>query len=90
VSQSMAVLNPLARDIVDAVAGLGVKVAFEPGKTHPKDWANPGRVKVFLKEPGRRTAVKNSTSRIPKLSMVNSSLRKLEANSGKMQNIISI
>ena len=46
----MAVANPLAREIVDAVAGLGVKVAFEPGKTHPKDWANPGRVKVFLKE----------------------------------------
>ncbi|KAF2103833.1 signal recognition particle, SRP19 subunit [Rhizodiscina lignyota] len=59
VSKNMGVPNPLAREIVDAVAGLGVKVAFEPGKTHPKDWGNPGRVKVFLKEPGSRHVVKN-------------------------------
>lgn len=50
--------NPLAREIADAVAGLGVNVAFDPAKIHPKDWANPGRVKVELDEEG--VGVKNS------------------------------
>lgn len=61
----MAVPNPLAREIVDAVAGLGLggQVVFEPGKCHPKDWANPGRVRVLLKEDGKVVGggrVKNS------------------------------
>lgn len=45
--------NPLAREIVDAVAGLGLNTVFEPGKMHPKDWGNPGRVRCALKEAGR-------------------------------------
>lgn len=49
--------NPLAREIVDACQGLGLDVVFEPGKMHPKDWANPGRVRVGLKSSRR---VKNS------------------------------
>ncbi|PGH21448.1 hypothetical protein AJ80_03239 [Polytolypa hystricis UAMH7299] len=49
VSKNLAVKNPLARDIVDAVQVLGLKVGFEPEKLHPKDWANPGRVRVGLK-----------------------------------------
>ena len=27
-----------------------LRLGFEPDKTHPKDWANPGRVKVQLKD----------------------------------------
>lgn len=50
VGKEMAVQNPLARDIVEGVAKLGLQVAFEPGKCHPKDWANPGRVKVHIKD----------------------------------------
>ncbi|KAI9826949.1 MAG: signal recognition particle subunit [Phylliscum demangeonii] len=56
VAQAQAVANPLARDIVDAVQALGLAGAqtlFEPGKTHPRDWANPGRVKVLVKREGR-------------------------------------
>ncbi len=49
VSRSLAIDNPLARDIVDACAALRLRTIFEPTKTHPKDWANPGRVKVDLK-----------------------------------------
>ncbi|CAK7241981.1 MAG: signal recognition particle subunit [Sporothrix thermara] len=49
VSKSLAVANPLARDMVDACAQLQLRTVFEPTKTHPKDWANPGRVKVDLK-----------------------------------------
>ena len=49
---------------MDAVQLLGLKTVFEPGKMHPRDWANPGRVRVCL--PGRgergggRGRVKNS------------------------------
>lgn len=53
VGAEQAVKNPLAREIVDAVQLLGLKTVFEPGKTHPKDWANPGRVRVLVKEGGR-------------------------------------
>ena len=49
VGAERAVRNPLAREIVDACQGLGLDVVFEPSKMHPKDWANPGRVRVGLK-----------------------------------------
>ena len=47
---------------MDAVQLLGLKTVFEPGKMHPKDWANPGRVRVLVKEDGkaRSARVKNS------------------------------
>ena len=35
------------------MAGLGLSTVFEPGKMHPKDWGNPGRVRCALKEGGR-------------------------------------
>ena len=60
VGKKLAVANPLARELVEAVQDLGLKVVFEPGKMHPKDWSNPGRVKVGLKDAGSRTKVKNS------------------------------
>ncbi|KZF23981.1 signal recognition particle, SRP19 subunit [Xylona heveae TC161] len=61
VGKDQAVANPLAREIVDAVAGLGLHVVFEPGKVHPKDWSNPGRVRVLVKEGGvaKNSRVKN-------------------------------
>ncbi|KAK3320749.1 signal recognition particle, SRP19 subunit [Cercophora scortea] len=51
VSKSLAVPNPLATEIVNACASLRLSVVLEAGKLHPKDWANPGRVKVHLKGP---------------------------------------
>lgn len=65
VSSKLAVENPLARDILDACQQLGLRVGFEPEKLHPKDWANPGRVRVLLKdEDGNRVnpQIKNSTA----------------------------
>lgn len=59
VSKEDAVENPLARTIVDALQhigkaeGLMLQAAFEPAKTHPKDWANPGRIKVMIKQDGK-------------------------------------
>lgn len=44
-----AVENPMAREIVNACGRLGLNTLFEPSRLHPKDWANPGRVKVKLK-----------------------------------------
>lgn len=50
VPRSAAVTNPLAIDIVQACAGLRLQTVLEAGKIHPKDWANPGRVKVDLRQ----------------------------------------
>lgn len=50
VPASLAVKNPLAREIANACSRLRLPTLLEPEKTHPKDWANPGRVKVGLKQ----------------------------------------
>ncbi|KAK4670808.1 signal recognition particle subunit [Podospora pseudoanserina] len=56
VSAAVAVPNPLATEILAACANLNIPTVFEAGKLHPKDWANPGRVKVSL---ANQTRVKN-------------------------------
>lgn len=48
----LAVKNPIAREIATACSRLALPTLLEPDKTHPKDWANPGRVKVGLKKVG--------------------------------------
>lgn len=66
VGKELAVENPLARDMIDALQPLGLQLALEPEKLHPKDWANPGRVRVLLKnESGKliNPRIKNSTCR---------------------------
>jgi signal recognition particle subunit SRP19 len=65
VGKNKAVANPLAQDIANACSQLPVagQVVFEPAKTHPKDWANPGRVRVLVKEQGKPAgngSIKNS------------------------------
>lgn len=47
---SLAVRNPLATEIISACAAMRLPSVFEAGKLHPKDWANPGRVKVDLRK----------------------------------------
>ncbi|KAF9734683.1 hypothetical protein PMIN06_006189 [Paraphaeosphaeria minitans] len=54
VGAELAVENPLARDMADATASLGLQTVFEPDKLHPKDWSNPGRVRVLLKQDGKQ------------------------------------
>ncbi|KAF1950064.1 signal recognition particle, SRP19 subunit [Byssothecium circinans] len=56
VGAQLAVENPLAREMVDAVASLGLPVVFEADKTHPKDWSNPGRLRVLIKQDGKVVA----------------------------------
>ena len=41
--------------MADAAANLGLATVFEPDKSHPKDWSNPGRVRVLLKQDGKPT-----------------------------------
>jgi signal recognition particle subunit SRP19 len=54
VSKDLAIPNPLAWQVLSAIrATVGenvLRMAFEPEKTHPKDWANPGRIKIQLKD----------------------------------------
>lgn len=63
VNKNYAVGNPLAREIVDCCKINGLETVFEPTKCHPKDWANPGRVRVLLKKDGvpQYSLIKNST-----------------------------
>ncbi|OBT67930.1 hypothetical protein VE03_02586 [Pseudogymnoascus sp. 23342-1-I1] len=49
VGKELAVENPMAREIVNACGRLRLETLFEPTKLHPKDWSNPGRVKVRVK-----------------------------------------
>ena len=68
VAKEEAVKNPLARDIVDALQYITAQVhtplqiVFEPSKCHPKDWANPGRVKVLVKKDGKPVTAKIANS----------------------------
>lgn len=56
VTRSLAVPNPLAYSILLAMRHIlsttpphtPLQITLEPDKTHPKDWANPGRVRVRL------------------------------------------
>jgi signal recognition particle subunit SRP19 len=64
VSKDMAVKNPQAHMLMLACREIGVHVVYEAEKTHPKDWANPGRVRVLLKDGSKsglpaNTVVKN-------------------------------
>ncbi|KAI0535863.1 signal recognition particle, SRP19 subunit [Xylaria digitata] len=60
VPSNLGVKNPLAREIANACAALRLSPVFEAHRTHPKDWANPGRVRVALKEArARNHPIKN-------------------------------
>jgi signal recognition particle subunit SRP19 len=52
----------LSKDITDAAVHLRLMTIHEPNKRHPKDWDNPGRVRVELKRNGRfmNPAIKSS------------------------------
>lgn len=58
VGKELAVENPMAREIVNACGRLRLETLFEPAKCHPRDWANPGRVKVKLRG-GNNGSIKN-------------------------------
>jgi len=43
---------PLSKDIADAANRLGLGTLHEVNKSHPRDWDNPGRVRVQWKKDG--------------------------------------
>ncbi|KAK4057220.1 signal recognition particle subunit [Microbotryomycetes sp. JL221] len=53
INKDYAVEWPVAEHMAQACGMLGIEAVLEPGKSHPKDWANPGRVKVQLKKDGQ-------------------------------------
>ena len=56
ISKAKAVPYPKAQEIAEVCGRfLGLPPILEPEKTHPKDWQNPGRVRVLIvdKETGK-------------------------------------
>jgi len=55
VSSKWAIPNPLAYNLLaaarSALGNTNLQIAFEPDKTHPKDWSNPGRVRIQMFDP---------------------------------------
>lgn len=48
VAYTKAAAYPTSQLLADAVRTLRLECVHEPHRTHPRDWANPGRVKVRL------------------------------------------
>ncbi|TIA91091.1 hypothetical protein E3P99_01241 [Wallemia hederae] len=54
VARSQCVWWPLANDLAECAGNLGYRTLFEPTKTHPSDWENPGRIKLELEGKGHK------------------------------------
>ncbi|GAA97431.1 uncharacterized protein L969DRAFT_17336 [Mixia osmundae IAM 14324] len=48
-----AVWYPHATDVANAAHKLGLRCVLEPDRFHPREWENPGRVKVLVTENGK-------------------------------------
>ncbi|KAI7860894.1 signal recognition particle, SRP19 subunit [Circinella umbellata] len=80
VHKDIAVKNPHAYHMAIAVQQLGLSVVYE-GKKHPRDWGNPGRVRVQLFGPNkqamhatikdRKTLMREIARRLPKVQETN-------------------
>ncbi|KAH9849060.1 signal recognition particle SRP19 subunit [Lenzites betulinus] len=53
IPRTKSVWWPLSKDIADATSRLGLGTLHEVNKSHPRDWENPGRVRVQWKKDGR-------------------------------------
>ncbi|KAH9943552.1 signal recognition particle SRP19 subunit [Amylocystis lapponica] len=53
IARSKSIWWPLSKDIADATNRLGLGTLHEVNKSHPRDWENPGRVRVQWKKDGR-------------------------------------
>ncbi|KAG0707954.1 signal recognition particle, SRP19 subunit [Suillus ampliporus] len=53
IAREKSVWWPLSKDIADATSRLGLGTLHEVQKSHPRDWENPGRVRVQWKKDGR-------------------------------------
>jgi signal recognition particle subunit SRP19 len=66
ISREKSVWWPLSQDIADATHRLQLNTIHEANKMHPKDWDNPGRVRVEWKRNGKliNPAIKSSARRV--------------------------
>ncbi|KAG8985785.1 signal recognition particle subunit [Tulasnella sp. JGI-2019a] len=55
IAREKSVWWPRSQDILTACASFRFNVLHEPQASHPRDWENPGRVRVQWKENGRLT-----------------------------------
>ncbi|KAA1479342.1 signal recognition particle, SRP19 subunit [Dentipellis sp. KUC8613] len=53
ISRAKSIWFPLSKDIAEASNRLGLGTLHEVNKSHPRDWENPGRVRVQWKKEGR-------------------------------------
>ncbi|KIJ14559.1 hypothetical protein PAXINDRAFT_176714 [Paxillus involutus ATCC 200175] len=53
IAREKSVWWPLSKDIADVTNRLGLGTLHEINKSHPRDWENPGRVRVQWKKDGR-------------------------------------
>lgn len=62
IARAKSVWWPLSKDIAEATNRLGLGTLHEMNKSHPRDWENPGRVRVQWKKDGRlvNPAIKSS------------------------------
>ncbi|KAF9226358.1 signal recognition particle, SRP19 subunit [Gyrodon lividus] len=70
IAREKSVWWPLSKDIADVTNRLGLGTLHEINKSHPRDWENPGRVRVQWKKDGRLVngAIKTSVSSSSSLS----------------------
>jgi signal recognition particle subunit SRP19 len=74
VGKENAVENPLAREIVAACGRLRLETLFEPAKLHPKDWSNPGRVKIKLKGSNNSLVNNSELQDVPRITSLEHNL----------------
>lgn len=62
ISREKSIWWPLSKDIANALQSMRFNAIHEHDKCHPKDWDNPGRVRVEWKKDGRmiNPAIKSS------------------------------
>ncbi|TCD65762.1 signal recognition particle subunit [Steccherinum ochraceum] len=53
IARAKSVWWPLSKDIAEATNRLGLGTLHEANKSHPRDWENPGRVRVQWRKDGR-------------------------------------
>ncbi|KAF5318678.1 hypothetical protein D9619_010674 [Psilocybe cf. subviscida] len=75
VARAKSLWWPLSKDIADAANRLGLGTLHEVNKSHPRDWENPGRVRVQWKKEGKlvNPAIKTSESLFPAIKRIHRS-----------------
>ncbi|KAF8551766.1 signal recognition particle, SRP19 subunit [Imleria badia] len=71
IAREKSVWWPLSKDIADATNRLGLGTLHEVNKSHPRDWENPGRVRVQWKKDGRlvNTTIKTKRQLLEMISV---------------------